>query len=87
MIRGQRNASKRQLKKSDTWETSPQVLLPKSNGYSLCGDNSEEDDGQSTRARPELRKLDNFDERASLRSWEKSRSPDDLDKRAEAFIK
>ncbi|KAJ4838495.1 hypothetical protein Tsubulata_012381 [Turnera subulata] len=88
IMEGQRNATKRELKKSDTWEASPQVLLPKSNGHSLCGDNGEEDDGQSTRGRLELvRKSDNFDERASLRSWEKFRSPDDLNKRAEAFIK
>lgn len=79
------------LKKSDTWTATIRKAEPLlSHGDGKAGDGGggeDHDDGDPVSwAKRELRKSETFNDTASLRR-EKSMSPEELYKRAEAFIK
>lgn len=76
---GQGERVKPHLKKSDTWDAPPPAAAA-----AAGGDNDEDD--PSAWAKRELRKSETFSDRTSLRR-EKSMSQDELNRRAEAFIK
>ncbi|TQD74544.1 hypothetical protein C1H46_039914 [Malus baccata] len=96
---GQGKASGKHLKKSDTWDTPPRLTgrqlaitntkfkVPQRqlNQCNLDDDHDDEDDAV-TWARRELKKSDTFSDRVSLRR-QKSMSQEELNQRAEAFIK
>ncbi|PON68274.1 hypothetical protein TorRG33x02_262560 [Trema orientale] len=82
----------RKLKKSESWDVAPR--LARAGGHDDDDDDNQvkmkmkmkgEDDPVSW-ARREMRKSDTFSDRVSLRR-EKSMSPEELNQRAEAFIK
>ena len=73
----QRKTTTHQLKKSDTWT----ARLTKAKPF----DGDDDGDDPVAWAKKELRKSDTFNESASLRR-EKSMSPEELNRRAEAFI-
>ncbi|RDX84266.1 hypothetical protein CR513_34702, partial [Mucuna pruriens] len=78
IMEGQGKTMRPQLKKSDTWG----ARIAKAEPFQRNGD----DDDPVAWARKELKKSDTFNDRASLRR-EKSMSPEELNRRAEAFIK
>lgn len=102
IMEGQGKAIGRHLKKSDTWDTPPrltQFALTRTkfkggldHHSNLDGDDDDNDDdghGEDdavTWARRELKKSDTFSDRVSLRR-EKSMTQEELNQRAEAFIK
>ncbi|KAI9173890.1 hypothetical protein LWI28_008158 [Acer negundo] len=71
---GKGKALKKELKKSETWDTPTHMA-------------AEEDDDPARWAQRELRKSDTFSDRASFLRREKSMSQEELNRRAEAFIK
>ena len=85
----QGKAPTRQLKKSGTWDTPPKVLQ-KANAMITAaaggGGGGGDDDDPVAWARRELRKSDTFNDSVSLRR-EKSMSQDELNRRAEEFIR
>ncbi|KAM1340880.1 hypothetical protein ACFX2H_039204 [Malus domestica] len=99
IMEGQGKASGKHLKKSDTWDTPPRLTgrqLPitstkfkvpqrQLNQCNFDDDHDDEDDAL-TWARRELKKSDTFSDRVSLRR-EKSMTQEELNQRAEAFIK
>lgn len=80
IMEGQGKAMKPQLKKSDTWG----ARIAKAEPFKHNGDGG--DDDPVAWAQKELKKSDTFNDRASLRR-EKSMSPEELNRRSEAFIK
>jgi len=84
IMEGQEKTKKPYLKKSDTWTARIVKAEPfRNNGG--CGFGSGDDDPVAW-AQRELKKSETFNDRASLKR-EKSMSPEELNKRAEAFIK
>lgn len=84
IMEGQEKTKKPHLKKSDTWTARIVKAEPfRNNGG--CGFGSGDDDPVAW-AQRELKKSETFNDRASLKR-EKSMSPEELNKRAEAFIK
>ncbi|CAL9031797.1 unnamed protein product [Prunus brigantina] len=99
IMEGQGKAIGRHLKKSDTWDTPPrltQFALTRTkfkggldHHSNLDGDDDDDGHGEDdavTWARRELKKSDTFSDRVSLRR-EKSMTQEELNQRAEAFIK
>lgn len=80
IMEGQGKTMKPQLKKSDTWG----ARIAKAEPFKRNGQGG--DDDPVAWAQKELKKSDTFNDRASLRR-EKSMSPEELNRRAEAFIK
>ncbi|XP_050218875.1 uncharacterized protein LOC126669451 [Mercurialis annua] len=78
IMEGQGKAAERKLKKSETWDRPPRVVVVQDDG----GDGND----PVAWARRELRKSDTFSDRVSL-IREKSMSQDELNRRAEEFIK
>ncbi|XP_062114534.1 uncharacterized protein LOC133825636 [Humulus lupulus] len=79
----------RKLKKSESWDVAPRLVRAEGdeNDYGLNKKkNMNGEDDPAVWARREMRKSDTFSDRVSLRR-EKSMSPEELNKRAEAFIK
>ncbi|WCJ34728.1 hypothetical protein M5689_016019 [Euphorbia peplus] len=77
IMEGMGKEGKKELKKSETWDTPPRVVVRE----------EEEGGGDPVAwARRELKKSDTFADRVSLRR-EKSMSHDELNRRAEEFIK
>ncbi|XP_060958440.1 uncharacterized protein LOC115700851 [Cannabis sativa] len=76
----------RKLKKSESWDVAPRLVRADGdeNDYGLKKMNGEDD--PAVWARREMRKSETFSDRVSLRR-EKSMSQEELNKRAEAFIK
>ncbi|KAJ6672757.1 hypothetical protein OIU85_014037 [Salix viminalis] len=85
IMENQGKAPTRQLKKSGTWETPPKVLQ-KANGMATAADGGGGDEDPVSCAMRELRKSDTFNDSVSLRR-EKSMSQDELNRRAEEFIR
>ncbi|KAL1357035.1 hypothetical protein HN51_009037 [Arachis hypogaea] len=88
IMEGQGKTMKPQLKKSDTWSGGARISKAEpfqrhNNGQGYGGG---DDDDPVTWAQKELRKSETFNDRASLRR-EKSMTPEELNLRAEAFIK
>ncbi|KAJ0049599.1 hypothetical protein Pint_16658 [Pistacia integerrima] len=79
---GQGKLQNRHLKKSDTWDTPPRAAVNAAND----GDDSDNPEDHVAWAKRELRKSETFSDKASLRR-EKSMSQDELNRRADAFIK
>jgi len=82
IMEGQEKTKKPYLKKSDTWTARIVKAEPFRNNGGFCGG----DDDPVAWAQRELKKSETFNDRASLKR-EKSMSPEELNKRAEAFIK
>ena len=82
-MEGQGKTMKPHLKKSDTWGASTRIA--KAEPFQHNGEGGDDDDPVAW-AKRELRKSDTFNDRASLRR-EKSMSPEELNLRAEAFIR
>ncbi|KAL2334353.1 hypothetical protein Fmac_015566 [Flemingia macrophylla] len=84
IMEGQGKTIRPQLKKSDTWG----ARIAKAEPFKRNGEGGAEsvDDDPVAWAKKELKKSDTFNDRASLRR-EKSMSPEELNLRAEAFIK
>ncbi|KAG4388386.1 hypothetical protein AAZX31_09G150100 [Glycine max] len=80
IMEGQGKTMKPQLKKSDTWG----ARIAKAEPFHRNGEGG--DDDPVAWAQKELKKSDTFNDRASLRR-DKSMSPEELNRRAEAFIK
>ncbi|MED6221179.1 hypothetical protein PIB30_051966 [Stylosanthes scabra] len=91
IMEGQGKTMKPQLKKSDTWSGGGAARISKAepfqqlNGQGYDGGGGDDDDPVAW-AQKELRKSETFNDRASLRR-EKSMTPEELNLRAEAFIK
>ncbi|KAJ6418710.1 hypothetical protein OIU84_001978 [Salix udensis] len=85
IMENQGKAPTRQLKKSGTWDTPPKVLQ-KANGMVTAADGGGGDEDPVSCAVRELRKSDTFNDSVSLRR-EKSMSQDELNRRAEEFIR
>ncbi|XP_031279729.1 uncharacterized protein LOC116138122 [Pistacia vera] len=94
---GQGKLQNRHLKKSDTWDTPPRAAVnaakeEKTGGEhgehhpDSDGDDSDNPEDHVAWAKRELRKSETFSDKASLRR-EKSMSQDELNRRADAFIK
>ncbi|XP_022639769.1 uncharacterized protein LOC106755746 [Vigna radiata var. radiata] len=81
IMEGQGKTMRPQLKKSDTWG----ARIAKAEPFRRNGEGDDDDDPVAW-AQKELKKSDTFNDRASLRR-EKSMSPEELNRRAEAFIK
>ncbi|KAK7314743.1 hypothetical protein VNO77_33271 [Canavalia gladiata] len=81
IMEGQGKTMRPQLKKSDTWS----ARIAKAEPFQHNGDEGGDDDPVAW-AQKELKKSETFNDRASLRR-EKSMSPEELNRRAEAFIK
>nr|KYP71401.1 hypothetical protein KK1_010660 [Cajanus cajan] len=81
IMEGQGKTMRPQLKKSDTWG----ARIAKAEPFKRNGEGGGDDDPVAW-AQKELKKSDTFNDRASLRR-EKSMSPEELNRRAEAFIK
>lgn len=81
IMEGQEKTMKPHLKKSDTWT----ARIVKAEPFRNNGDFGGGDDDPVAWAQRELKKSETFNDRASLRR-EKSISPEELNKRAEAFI-
>ncbi|XP_028756594.1 uncharacterized protein LOC114715856 [Neltuma alba] len=89
IMEGQRKTATPMLKKSDTWTATirkAEPLLVRGNGKAEDDGGGDDDDDPAAWAKKELRKSETFNDTASLRR-EKSMSPEELYKRAEAFIK
>ncbi|XP_028779467.1 uncharacterized protein LOC114735859 [Neltuma alba] len=90
IMEGQRKTATPMLKKSDTWTATirkAEPLLVRGDGKAEDGGGGDDDDDDPAAwAKKELRKSETFNDTASLRR-EKSMSPEELYKRAEAFIK
>jgi len=82
IMEGQEKTKKPHLKKSGTWTARIVKAEPFRNNGGFCGG----DDDHVAWAERELKKSETFNDRASLKR-EKSMSPEELNKRAEAFIK
>ncbi|KAG4941900.1 hypothetical protein JHK82_045573 [Glycine max] len=82
IMEGQGKTMKPQLKKSDTWG----ARIAKAEPFHRNGEGGGGDDDPVAWAQKELKKSDTFNDRASLRR-DKSMSPEELNRRAEAFIK
>lgn len=80
IMEGQGKTKKPQLTKSDTWAARIVKAEP------FCNNNGEYDEDPVAWAQKELKKSETFNDRASLRR-EKSMSQEELNRRAEAFIK
>ncbi|MED6191767.1 hypothetical protein PIB30_003570 [Stylosanthes scabra] len=89
IMEGQGKTMKPQLKKSDTWSAGARISkaepFQQLNGQGYDGGGHDDDDPVAW-AQRELRKSETFNDRASLRR-EKSMTPEELNLRAEAFIK
>ncbi|KAF9671213.1 hypothetical protein SADUNF_Sadunf12G0024100 [Salix dunnii] len=91
IMENQGKAPTRLLKKSGTWDTPPKVLqkanrmVTAADGGGGGGDGGDDEDPISW-TRRELRKSDTFNDSVSLRR-EKSMSQDELNRRAEEFIR
>ncbi|KAL5545356.1 hypothetical protein UlMin_009140 [Ulmus minor] len=83
IIEGQGVGKGRQLKKSDTWDVAPRLVRADGQPEILAGD---EEVDPAAWARRELKKSETFSDRVSLRR-DKSMTPEELNQRAEAFIK
>ncbi|GAU46900.1 hypothetical protein TSUD_296790 [Trifolium subterraneum] len=81
IMEGQEKTMKPHLKKSDTWT----ARIVKAEPFRNNGGYGDDDDPVAW-AQRELKKSETFNDRASLKR-EKSMSPEELNKRAEAFIK
>ncbi|XP_027924285.1 rRNA biogenesis protein RRP36-like [Vigna unguiculata] len=81
IMEGQGKTMRPQLKKSDTWG----ARIAKAEPFRRNGEGDDDDDPVAW-AQKELKKSDTFNDRASLRR-EKSMSLEELNRRAEAFIK
>ncbi|XP_065848042.1 uncharacterized protein [Euphorbia lathyris] len=79
IMEGKGEEGKRELKKSETWDTPPRVAV-------VVEETEEEGDPVVAWARKELKKSETFSDRVSLRR-EKSMSQEELNRRAEEFIK
>lgn len=84
IMEGQEKTMKPHLKKSDTWTARIVKAEPFRNNGGFGGGGGDDDDPVAW-AQRELKKSETFNDRASLRR-EKSISPEELNKRAEAFI-
>ncbi|AES76510.1 hypothetical protein MtrunA17_Chr6g0481471 [Medicago truncatula] len=82
IMEAQEKTKKPHLKKSGTWTARIVKAEPFRNNGGFCGG----DDDPVAWAQRELKKSETFNDRASLKR-EKSMSPEELNKRAEAFIK
>ncbi|CAI8593381.1 unnamed protein product [Vicia faba] len=85
IMEGQEKTMKPHLKKSDTWTARIVKAEPFRNNGGFGGGGGDDDDDPVAWAQRELKKSETFNDRASLRR-EKSISPEELNKRAEAFI-
>ncbi|KAJ6748898.1 hypothetical protein OIU79_029896 [Salix purpurea] len=85
IMENQGKAPTRQLKRSGTWDTPPKVLQ-KASGMVTAADGGGGDEDPVSCAVRELRKSDTFNDSVSLRR-EKSMSQDELNRRAEEFIR
>ncbi|CAJ2667178.1 unnamed protein product [Trifolium pratense] len=83
IMEGQEKTMKPHLQKSDTWTARIVKAEPFRNNGGFGGD---DDDDPVAWAQRELKKSETFNDRSSLKR-EKSMSPEELNKRAEAFIK
>ncbi|CAJ2667176.1 unnamed protein product [Trifolium pratense] len=83
IMEGQEKTMKPHLQKSDTWTARIVKAEPFRNNGGFGGD---DDDDPVAWAQRELKKSETFNDRSSLKR-EKSISPEELNKRAEAFIK
>ncbi|KAK2367460.1 cotton fiber protein [Trifolium repens] len=86
IMEGQEKTMKPHLKKSDTWTARIVKAEPFRNNGGFGGYGDDDDDDPVAWAQRELKKSETFNDRASLKR-EKSMSPEELNKRAEAFIK
>jgi hypothetical protein len=85
IMEGQEKTMKPHLKKSETWTARIVKAEPFHNNGGFGGYGDDDDDPVAW-AQRELKKSETFNDRASLKR-EKSMSPEELNKRAEAFIK
>jgi len=83
IMEAQEKTKKPHLKKSGTWTARIVKAEPFRNNGGFCGGDG---DDHVAWAQRELKKSETFNDRASLKR-EKSMSPEELNKRAEAFIK
>ncbi|KAF3438381.1 hypothetical protein FNV43_RR21143 [Rhamnella rubrinervis] len=78
IMEGQGKAKARQLKKSDTWDVPPRVVV---------GTKPEVENDPADWARRELKKSETYSDRVTVRMRDKSMSQEELYERAEDFIK
>lgn len=78
IMEGQGKAKSRQLKKSETWDVPPRVVV---------GARPEAESDPADWARRELKKSETFNERVTVRMRDESMSQEELYQRAEEFIK
>lgn len=76
----------RKLKKSESWNLAPRLVRADDHDHGDDQVKMEGQDDPAIWARREMRKLNTFTDRVSLRR-DKSMSPEELNQRAEAFIK